>query len=327
MLRKTDRLGYIDIFRGIGICLMVMGHIGFGDIFQHFIHAFHMPMFFFVSGFFYKRSIEPPTIVLIKRKAKKLLLPYLICGIFHYFISFVIYEERTLEPIKHLLFINTEGLPIAGAIWFLTALFIVNVLYLILDKYIRHIVLKNIIVIILSIMGNMWTRVFLFRLPFACDVALVGLGLYHIGYLFYVFINSSYVKRILNLPLVPLTICTMITIFSIFINGSVNMRKGVYENILLFWINSILSIIVGINYSKIIEKVNILRSILINIGKNSMIYVCFNEICILMAQAVLTNISMPIRLKQICILVIVIEVLRFFDDLSKKIKKEFMRSY
>ena len=53
VIRKS-RMDYIDLYRAFGIILMVMGHIGFGGKFDKFIHAFHMPMFFFISGFFYK---------------------------------------------------------------------------------------------------------------------------------------------------------------------------------------------------------------------------------------------------------------------------------
>ena len=56
MMQKKDenlRIEYIDLFRGIGILLMIMGHIEFAPRFDHFIHAFHMPMFFFVSGYFF----------------------------------------------------------------------------------------------------------------------------------------------------------------------------------------------------------------------------------------------------------------------------------
>ena len=53
----AERLDYIDIFRALGIILMVMGHIGFGSKFDKFIHAFHMPMFFWISGFFHKKEI------------------------------------------------------------------------------------------------------------------------------------------------------------------------------------------------------------------------------------------------------------------------------
>lgn len=50
--RDTD----IDILKAIGIVLMIMGHIGFGGIFDYWIHSFHMPMFFIMSGFLAKRK-------------------------------------------------------------------------------------------------------------------------------------------------------------------------------------------------------------------------------------------------------------------------------
>ncbi|TKM37626.1 hypothetical protein DVW63_06725 [Enterococcus faecium] len=48
---SKQRLDYIDVFRSFGIILMLMDHNGFGGEFDHFIPAFHMPMFFFVSVF------------------------------------------------------------------------------------------------------------------------------------------------------------------------------------------------------------------------------------------------------------------------------------
>ena len=48
---SKQRLDYIDVFRSLGIIAMVMGHVGFGGKFDHFIHAFHMPMFFFIANF------------------------------------------------------------------------------------------------------------------------------------------------------------------------------------------------------------------------------------------------------------------------------------
>lgn len=51
-----SRLDYIDVFRSLGILAMIMGHIGFGERFDYFIHAFHIPMFFFISGFFIEKN-------------------------------------------------------------------------------------------------------------------------------------------------------------------------------------------------------------------------------------------------------------------------------
>ena len=56
MSREKSRVEYIDLFRAIGIILMIMGHIKFGSHFDKWIHAFHMPMFFFISGWFYRRK-------------------------------------------------------------------------------------------------------------------------------------------------------------------------------------------------------------------------------------------------------------------------------
>lgn len=37
---QNQRIEYIDIAKGMGIILMIMGHIGYGELFHRFIHAF-----------------------------------------------------------------------------------------------------------------------------------------------------------------------------------------------------------------------------------------------------------------------------------------------
>jgi len=46
--KKINRIEYVDIFKAIGIILMIVGHIWIGSSFDHFIHAFHCQCF---SGF------------------------------------------------------------------------------------------------------------------------------------------------------------------------------------------------------------------------------------------------------------------------------------
>jgi len=50
----TNRNNYLSTAKGIGIILMVMGHCGVPEPFGKFIYQFHMPLFFFCSGFFMK---------------------------------------------------------------------------------------------------------------------------------------------------------------------------------------------------------------------------------------------------------------------------------
>ena len=44
-----NRIKWIDISKGIGIILVLMGHISKIKIINNVIYAFHMPLFFMIS--------------------------------------------------------------------------------------------------------------------------------------------------------------------------------------------------------------------------------------------------------------------------------------
>ncbi len=52
---KKDSL--FSLLKGIGIALVVIGHSGCPDALCDFIYAFHMPLFFIISGFLFKSTI------------------------------------------------------------------------------------------------------------------------------------------------------------------------------------------------------------------------------------------------------------------------------
>lgn len=75
---QNQRIEYIDIAKGMGIILMIMGHIGYGELFHRFIHAFHMPLFYFCAGLFFKEANAFDMRNYINKKAKRLLVPYIL---------------------------------------------------------------------------------------------------------------------------------------------------------------------------------------------------------------------------------------------------------
>lgn len=171
---NDKRIEYVDIYRGIGIILMIMGHIGFGGKFDIWIHAFHMPMFFFISGFLHKEKMMDMK-TFLKKKAKSLLLPYLTFGIFNYIIYLIMNQKIfDLYAILHLVTDNTNGLPISGALWFLTALFFVDVIVFLLEKYVRNKKIKIVIIMLLMIVGNYETKLLTFRLPLSIGILLLA---------------------------------------------------------------------------------------------------------------------------------------------------------
>ena len=84
----SKRIEYLDIARGIGILLVVLGHNDFEAIslFIHqVIYSFHIPLFFFLSGYFINTSIS--FFEFFKKRFNSLLKPYLFTIFLIYFVS------------------------------------------------------------------------------------------------------------------------------------------------------------------------------------------------------------------------------------------------
>ena len=80
----AKRIDYIDIAKGIGILLVVLGHNPFVSGFSlRLIYAFHMPLFFFLSGYFFNASLAFSE--LLKKRFHALLKPYFFVIVLIYF--------------------------------------------------------------------------------------------------------------------------------------------------------------------------------------------------------------------------------------------------
>ena len=65
-----ERLGYIDIVKFIGIFLMVLCHAGMHNGATSVIYAFHMPLFFFISGYMFNPKKKRKVSSILKSKGK-----------------------------------------------------------------------------------------------------------------------------------------------------------------------------------------------------------------------------------------------------------------
>jgi polysaccharide biosynthesis protein PslL len=84
----SKRIGYIDIAKGIGILLVVLGHNDFEVISlfaQRLIYSFHMPLFFFLSGYFLNTAVS--FFDFFKKRFNALLKPFLFTIFLIYFAS------------------------------------------------------------------------------------------------------------------------------------------------------------------------------------------------------------------------------------------------
>ena len=124
---KHKRMDYIDNLKGLLIVLVVLGHCiqNFlpnyeGNIVFRFIYSFHMPFFFFVSGFVsYKDHIGWKS---IWRRFKQLMIPFFAWAI----IKALILQDFHILP--HIIVHPDNGL------WFLYALFFISLFMKVCDS-------------------------------------------------------------------------------------------------------------------------------------------------------------------------------------------------
>lgn len=288
MINATKRDDSIDVLRGICILYMIMGHIGFGSPFSKYIHAFHVPIFFVISGYFFR---EEEISQHIKSRFRTLIVPYIVFGAFHLFVYWAIegvtFQELVIgsdSMLFHLLFMNSFPLPIAGALWFLVALFFCDLLFLMIQRIVKSGKIRHVIIILLSALGLFWTKLFSFRLPECLDIVLANLLIYDCGYCLRKNLKNSTINRILNLRLIETIIFFIISALLIMISPTINVKQGLFGNGILFLLNVMFAFIVYVNLSKWLLKVapawGWINRFLCYVGRNSMIYLCFNQLMI-----------------------------------------------
>lgn len=135
---KTKRISYFDVAKGLGILLVVFGHIEYiSEEMRGWISSFHMPLFFVVSGMLI--ALKSEELISIKESASKkvrnIIIPYLWFSILYFFIDIM---NLCLNKIDLNTFIENaiSSLTFYGVsvLWFLPALFIGELLALFVLK-------------------------------------------------------------------------------------------------------------------------------------------------------------------------------------------------
>lgn len=130
----------VSIAKALGIILMVMGHAGCPEYLHDFIYLFHMPLFYFLSAYFF-RDIKVVNHVeqYVVRKFKNLYWPYIKWSIIFLLLHNLFYKigfyDNSLSWQE--LFINVkcsirgmwQGERMLGAYWFLISLFWESLLF------------------------------------------------------------------------------------------------------------------------------------------------------------------------------------------------------
>ncbi len=183
------------ILKAIGIFFVVYGHIGGTITFDLFSpYSFHMPLFIFISGYFYKKTSEKNFTEYSYKKVKNLLYPYFKWNLFYgllttLFLSFgLVYFGKKISIRSFFIdpWITGDQYIFNLAAWFVITLFTVQIVYVLIRKIIRindyflliFLFLLGFAVTYLSSKGfNYGPMLILIRLFFS-------LPFYHLGYIY-----------------------------------------------------------------------------------------------------------------------------------------------
>ncbi len=198
------RIQWIDFARGIAILAVIVGHtLGpyTGQFFGSFIFAFHMPIFFVLSGYLYhQRTI----IKEFKHSTINLLIPYVTTTVVVLIVNWVALQMPSNIVIKPFFLSTREGLlamlygagsdvlnpwgwhvPVIGAIWFLLSMFISVQLFnglLLVTRKMKYVqTARSGLVLLLATVGGLLGR--WAYLPWAFNAALLSQIFLYAGYL------------------------------------------------------------------------------------------------------------------------------------------------
>lgn len=155
---SKKRISYIDMAKGIGIILVVIGHTEFtSPNLITWISSFHMPLFFIISGilFAHTKVFQKDGKTFICNKLKTILVPYAFFSVISIIASAILdYDSFPEDLVISLL--QTVSFNGIAVLWFLPALFLSEAIFFRLTKHTssRIIIVSVLEISVFSIIGN-----------------------------------------------------------------------------------------------------------------------------------------------------------------------------
>ena len=286
------RIEWLDIAKGLGVFLVVIGHLWYNCLFpvvNQIIYSFHMPMFFVLSGFVFKKG-QLKLGSFIVAKSKRLLLPtfiFFVLGV----IALIISKASLITILKTFFFI--EGFcPLNAPCWYFITLFqlLVIAYFFNLDKL--SFLFKGIVILVVLILG-FFVYEFEIFLPFGINRTIISLVFFTIGSMIGQANREN--KKIQKTYLKVLTCLVFIILwllFGVVLNGKVSFYQMDIGNYCYFIIAGVCGSIVFIEFSKLLQNTKILKRFLIKTSQNSILIIGTHYFIVYIFKQVMGNFNL-----------------------------------
>ena len=192
-MSTNKRIDWVDVAKGISMICVILVHVeeafmpGTLVSLKIPMYTFHMPLFFFMSGYLF--SAKASFGVFLKGKCKRILVPY-IClgGLLVLFDTYWHGRNPFGDPWFNKDFFMGEVWALLWqqrfwTLWFIACLFWLSILFYAIVRFVKSEKIRAAVVIVLSVAGLVYYRLGGGPLPWNIDVCFTALPFFYVGYL------------------------------------------------------------------------------------------------------------------------------------------------
>lgn len=282
----------IDIARGIAIILVVIGHSGICEYPWNIIFFFHMPLFFFISGCFFKPLDNWSVIEYLKRlKWKRVYKTFVQYSLLFLTATPILYYyglsnthidsfSNLLKSIELILRFRTATVDLLNTFWFMPVLFFTHAFALLLTQIFKSKKWIILTILIIYLIGR-YCFVNGYKEPYDFSRILYLSSFYLLGYCSY-----PYLKMMKRGWYVPLLSFAIILILSLIPNLVFNIE-------ILYLLAALSGILITIHLSMKLEKGKT-TTILKVMGKHTMGIYIFHPLIMKITELCLAQLGLVV---------------------------------
>lgn len=268
---ERKRFDELDIMKGIGITLIVIGHLEPGTYLMRFVYSFHLFLFFMCSGFVGTRYVERCFVEIVKGNVKRLLLPYLVWSILSQFVDLLFGIIDFGQAARNILFLDAN-VGWNAALWFLVSLFWADTICALIVRLIRwaQFIAGGVVIMLWMLFAVSNVSIFwgLYTVPVAAIFWLFGYWMNVYG------IHEKMMKNNICLIISGGVLLVVNICCGVIFNQVISIYHIRYYNIPLTIVAGIAGVLFLMPFSILLNNNGKFAGILIFYGKNTLTILC-----------------------------------------------------
>ena len=299
--RKINRIDYVDTMRGVCILLVNYFHANTSLFMLKYVADICVHPFLFMAGYFYSRKLSFKENLI--KKARSNLFPYYVFGLFYYVVWLLFSgnaQGDIIAPLRAVLYMPTGFFPIESALYFLPMMFFAVIIFSLIEKTVCKEAARLVIVLLITLLGNLWVMLIGVRLPMSIDVSMSLLIYVYLGFNGRKILSftDSVLAKIKNryFRIILFIAAAVLNYIAIELCPISNIRNGEWGIVPVTHLNTCVTMLLWVYFFRWSDTVSFLTPVskaLKYIGKNSMIFMCFSHLGLKISQTVVARLPLP----------------------------------